>query len=249
MPRPPDAASLLKGIPKGKPLAIILAGHNGSGKSTLWRDRLSEVLKIPLINADRLTLSILPEVNAGETRGLPPWAAALRDDDLTWQRISQAAVRSLVTEVLKQRVSFAYETVFSHIKERPDGIVESKADLVREFQACGYSVALLFVGLTNSDLSVLRVQTRQRQGGHSVPVDKLRSRFPRTQLVVRMAAEMADLTLMFDNSRAEKKAFSLVRAQSKMEILYDCRTGLSKDKELLAVAKPWLDLVAPSKAN
>lgn len=44
-----------------KPLAIILAGHNGSGKSTMWRKSLSGQLQIPLLNADRMMLSILPE--------------------------------------------------------------------------------------------------------------------------------------------------------------------------------------------
>ena len=49
----------------GKPLAIILAGHNGSGKSTIWNDVLADSLKIPLINADRMMLSILPEPRGG----------------------------------------------------------------------------------------------------------------------------------------------------------------------------------------
>ncbi len=44
----------------GKPLAVILAGHNGSGKSTLWYRYLSDNVRILLINADRVMLSILP---------------------------------------------------------------------------------------------------------------------------------------------------------------------------------------------
>jgi len=44
-------------------MAFVLAGHNGSGKSTLWYQRLADQLQIPLVNADRLTLSILPEAN------------------------------------------------------------------------------------------------------------------------------------------------------------------------------------------
>ena len=48
-----------------KPLAVIVAGHNGSGKSTMWRLRLADVLQIPLINADRMMLSILPEPGEG----------------------------------------------------------------------------------------------------------------------------------------------------------------------------------------
>ncbi len=57
----PDAGALLSQIYGEKPLAIILASHNGSGKSTFWYTKLADVLKIPFINADRLTLSILPE--------------------------------------------------------------------------------------------------------------------------------------------------------------------------------------------
>lgn len=57
----PDAADLLKQIATDKPLAIVLAGHNGSGKSTLWYAKFADALQIPLVNADRLTLSMLPE--------------------------------------------------------------------------------------------------------------------------------------------------------------------------------------------
>ncbi len=46
---------------ESKPVAFVLAGHNGSGKSTLWYQRLADGLKLPLVNADRLTMSILPE--------------------------------------------------------------------------------------------------------------------------------------------------------------------------------------------
>src|SRR3954452_15433949 len=51
----------------GKPLAIVLAGHNGSGKSTLWYKQLAPTIRIPLINADRMMMSILPEVSAGRS--------------------------------------------------------------------------------------------------------------------------------------------------------------------------------------
>ena len=67
-----------------KPLAIIVAGHNGSGKSTMRRRELSGVLQMPLVNADRLALSIYPEAN---DRGfLPEWAARMRDGDEAWLR-------------------------------------------------------------------------------------------------------------------------------------------------------------------
>jgi len=246
MPKSPSAETLLGAIPSDKPLAIILAGHNGSGKSTLWKSRLSDALKIPLINADRLMLSILPEAPEGDLARLPAWVTSLRDNDMDWQRIAQTSVTAVVDQVLRRQVSFAYETVFSHMRLVDDQVVESKADLIPKFQQAGYSVALLFVGLTNPALSVLRVQTRKQQGGHSVPEEKLLSRFPKTQSVVRIAEQRADLTLMFDNSRSEKQAFTLVRAQSKSGVNYDCCVESPKDKDLLSVATPWLSVVAPT---
>jgi hypothetical protein len=61
-----------------------------------------------------------------------------------------------------------------------------------------------------------------------------------------MASTVADMTLMFDNSRSVRDAFSLVRAQRKGTVLYDCREPQFKqDAELIEVAELWLSRVAP----
>jgi predicted ABC-type ATPase len=100
-----------------KPLAIVLAGHNGSGKSTLWYDKLADQLKIPLINADRLTLSILPHpIDAKQT--LRPWAAKLRDSDERWQKLSQEGVQLFMGLIMDQHMPFGFETVFPTSRSR-----------------------------------------------------------------------------------------------------------------------------------
>lgn len=235
-------ASLLRGAVGGtrKPVAFVLAGHNGSGKSTLWKERLSPSLKIPLVNADRLTASILPEREL-KTGKLPKWAENLRDKDDRWQRLSQDAVRALVHLIMANRMPFATETVFSHWKEHEDGTVESKADLIHELQSAGYYVVLIFVGLVSSAISALRVIQRSREGGHSVPLDKIVSRFPRTQRAIGHAAPIADMAIMFDNSFDERRAFSLVRVQQGKTVLFDCRDlGFAVSKDLRRVATRWL---------
>lgn len=223
----------------GKPVAFVVAGHNGSGKSTLWYDRLAPRLRIPLVNADRLMLSILPPT---EKMPLPDWARTLRDGDVRWQVLSQQSVQLFTGLIMDQQMAFAFETVFSHWKELPDGRVESKADVIQTLQRAGYFVVLVFVGLVSADLSILRVETRKQQGGHTVPVSKLRQRFPRTQKAIAHAAPLADLTLMFDNSRDLKRAFALARAQQGTKILYDCRSD-SGARALAKVASVWLDKV------
>ena len=245
--RPPDPTELLQSIAGNKPLAIVLAGHNGSGKSTLWYDNLVNALRIPLINADRLTLSLLPSPS-GDPRTLDAWAADLRDHDERWQRLSQEGVQPFMGLIMEQGMSFAFETVFSHFQRHADGSYTSKEELIVTLQKAGYAVALLFVGLASSELSILRVATRKALGGHDVPEEKLRQRFPRTQEAIRLAAPVADMTLMFDNSRDIEDAFTLVRVQTKNRVVYDCRQrSFGEAVELVKIASVWLSLVAPEE--
>jgi len=223
-----------------KPLAIIVAGHNGSGKSTMWRRDLSGALQMPLINADRLALSIYPEPDSEGF--LPDWAAEMRDSDPDWLRVTQQGVTSFIGHAMTAKVPFAMETVFSHEAVREDGTRETKIDLIHEMQQAGYFVLLFFVGLTSADLSVLRVMTRVAQGGHGIPEQRLRERFPRTQRVIGEAAMVADATIMADNSRDERQAFAVCRVQLGPNVLFDMRDELTSSP---AAIKAWMDIVAP----
>jgi predicted ABC-type ATPase len=244
---PPALARLLVEAVAGstKPVAFVLAGHNGSGKSTLWAERLAPRLQIPLVNADRLTLSILPEADR-ESHALPAWAQAFRDRDERWQRLAQEGVRAFTQLIMEQKLPFAFETVFSHWERRPDGKrYSSKIQEIRNLQSAGYFVVLLFVGLASPELSYFRVQTRLKAGGHGVPRSKIFSRFPRTQAAVGAASGIADMTIMFDNSRELGQAFTLARVQRGRKLLFDCRDSkYHVNRELRAVAGLWLTKVA-----
>ncbi len=219
-----------------KPLAIVLAGHNGSGKSTMWYKHLAPVLQIPLINADRMMLSILPD-----GRTLPEWARTLRDEDESWQRVAQQGVQAFVAQAMLNRVPFAMETVFSQWQERADGPPASKIDLIRDMQAEGYFVLLLFVGLSTPELSIARVATRVASGGHTVPEDKLNARFPRTQRAIGEALPIVDAAVLVDNSREEKHAFTVCRVQLAKDKIYDWRDD--EDGPPASILN-WLDRVA-----
>lgn len=222
----------------GKPLAIVVAGHNGSGKSTMWYRHLAPALKVPLINADRMMLSILPEV--GSSGRIPPWAQKLRDTDRNWMAVARESVDSFVVNAMRAGVPFAYETVFSHWIEHADGRVESKIDRIHQLQAAGYFVLLFFVGLASVDLSIGRVITRHANGGHTVPNDRLLSRFPKTQRAIGRAIPVADASILVDNSADESKAFTIARVQGGSDLLYDVRTSGSPRR-----ITEWLDKVAP----
>lgn len=226
-----------------KPLAIVLAGHNGSGKSTMWRKRLSGQLQIPLINADRMMLSILPE--PGSDGALDEWAQSLRDTDESWMRVAQEGVQAFVGQAMRARVPFAMETVFSYWEEQSDGTILSKIDLIEDMQRAGYFVLLFFVGLTNAELSILRVQTRVAEHGHDVPMERLLKRFPKTQRAIAAASKVADAAIFTDNSRDLKQAFTVCRVQLGASELYDLRASPVSVPPAIA---EWLEIVAPREA-
>jgi len=227
-----------------KPLAVILAGHNGSGKSTMWLKHLSSAFQIPLVNADRMMLSVLPESVGGNI--LPSWAQTLRDTDENWMKVAQKGVESFVAQAMFRGVPFAMETVFSHWHVNPDGSVESKIDLIRQMQSAGYFVLLFFVGLSNAQLSIARVSTRVAQGGHAVEINRLLERFPRTQNAIRQASDVADASIFTDNSRAESSAFTVCRVQLRKREVYDIRRdGRSRPQRAIT---EWLDIVSPLAA-
>ncbi|HEX4047868.1 MAG TPA: zeta toxin family protein [Elusimicrobiota bacterium] len=103
------------------------------------------------------------------------------------------AAAALRRALVLKRESFAFETVFSD----PVG---DKLKFLREAAATGYTVALCFVGIATPELSEERVAMRVSQGGHDVPAEKLRSRFPRTLANLKAAARTLPFVFVYDNS-------------------------------------------------
>lgn len=58
----------------------------------MWRKLLSSRLRIPLLNADRMMLSILPQHDS--SGALVGWAREFRDLDEGWMQVAQAGVRA-----------------------------------------------------------------------------------------------------------------------------------------------------------
>jgi predicted ABC-type ATPase len=78
--------------------------------------------------------------------------------------------------------------------------VGDKVPFLEDAARCGYVVALCYIALSSPDQSVERVAMRVSQGGHDVPDDKLRSRFPRTLHNFQAAIVRLPHVLIYDNS-------------------------------------------------
>ena len=103
-----------------------------------------------------------------------------------------AIADSLRQTLLSRGDSFIFETVFSD----PVG---DKVAFLRSAAASGYTVVLCFIGIADADVSEQRVAMRLTQGGHDVPAEKLRARYPRTLTNLKAALRDLPHVLVFDN--------------------------------------------------
>ncbi len=151
-----------------RPIIVALVGPNGAGKTTFYHAHLQPAA-LRFINADVL-------------------AHELDLDDDAAARLAGTLRRQLV----EQRESFVFETVFSD----PVG---DKLGFLKEAARTGYTVVLCFIGISGPETSEERVAMRVSQGGHDVPADKLKARFPRTMANLKAAIRELPCVLIFDN--------------------------------------------------
>ena len=150
---------------------IIVALAGPNGAGkTTFYDSHLRHTALRFINADVLAREL----------GLDPYVAA-------------ELANSLRRDFVKRGESFVFETVFSD----PVG---DKLAFLKEAAKAGYTVVLCFIGIAGPELSEERVAMRISQGGHDVPSEKLKSRFPRTMANLAAAVRELPHVLVFDNS-------------------------------------------------
>jgi predicted ABC-type ATPase len=154
--------------PEARPVVVALAGPNGAGKTTFFHAHLAEA-GLRFVNTDAL-------------------AAELEIDAMSAAAVADAVRRELV----RQRESFVFETVFSD----PVG---DKLSFLEEAVATGYEVVLCFIGVSGPEVCEQRVSMRVSQGGHDVPDDRLVARYPRTMANLRAALDRLPVVLVYDN--------------------------------------------------
>ena len=161
-----------------KPVCIIIAGVNGAGKTTFALEFLS---KLPgckqFINADLIA------------SGLSPLSPELKQ--ISASRIFLQQIK----EKVRQRQSFAFETTLSG---------RGYLKLVKNLQADGWLVELIYLYLPSVELSIERVAERVKHGGHDIPIDAIKRRYPKSiRNLVNHYSKLCDKVVCFDNSGKE----------------------------------------------
>jgi predicted ABC-type ATPase len=130
---------------------FIIGGPNGAGKTTVAKVLLPEELDLDLfLNADELARRISPD-NVE--------AAAFQAGRMMLERMHQ---------LVRERRNFAFETTCSG---------RSYLRFLKECQAAGWRVSLLYLWLHSPEECIRRVAQRVRSGGHFIPEDVVRRRY------------------------------------------------------------------------
>lgn len=206
------------------PRLRMFAGPNGSGKSTLKTVLARELLGVYLnpdeienqirlqgqltssdygvvgnLELDVQWLTYFAQSKLLNDSGLSTESAKLKS---TMGRIdfSAVAVNSyfasvaadfLRQQLLKQRDSFTLETVMSS---------SDKVSLLAQAQQSGYRTYLYFIATEDPAINISRVQSRVKDGGHSVPNEKIVSRYYRSLEHLTDAIRYSNRAYLFDNS-------------------------------------------------
>ena len=92
---------------------------------------------------------------------------------------------------LSERRSFTFETVLS---------TERNLDLLIRAKTAGFYIESVFVLTADPELNVFRVKSRELSGGHSVPPDKIRSRYTKALANISKLLALSDVFRLVDNT-------------------------------------------------
>ena len=98
-------------------------------------------------------------------------------------------------QLLKAKISFTFETVMSS---------RDKVEFLKKAQDAGYRTYLYFIATKDSIINISRVQNRVKKGGHTVPKEKIASRYYRSLELLSEAVKYSNKAYVFDNSSQER---------------------------------------------
>jgi len=207
----------------------VFAGPNGSGKTTLAKKLIEngEFKASAFVNADNIEreirdngsldfgifgihLNITRVIDFFSNHGMSP--LKLNDKDIPHRfllknnsLIYSGNINSYIAsdlaafireELLSESKSFWFETVFSH---------SSKLEIMQKAKELNYRIYFYYIATDSPEINVDRVNIRVAKNGHSVPKDKIISRYYKSLDLLLDAVKISDRAFLFDNSEKASK--------------------------------------------
>ncbi len=217
----------------------MFAGPNGSGKSTIKSFINSELLGV-YINPDDIQYQIqnegfvdfsiykittaeeeislfITQSSLAEKAALTKLSKQLRlnENKLYIQKQSiNSYIASVLSDFIRHKLlankaSLSFETVMSS----PD-----KIEFLKKAQDSGFRTYLYYVATDDPLINISRVRYRIKTGGHSVPEDKIVTRYHRSINLLSDALQYTHRAYIFDNSGHRPILLAEVTNGAKLEL-------------------------------
>lgn len=169
------------------PKLIVIAGPNGSGKTTITEQLLAHEWgdDCVYINPDNIAKEKFGDWNSEE-------AVLKAARFATEQRYA----------LLEDRRNIVFETVLSS---------EEKINYIRQAKEAGYFIRVFFVCTESPSINAARIADRYMSGGHTVPIEKIVSRYGKSIINCCRLIKLVDRMYIYDNSRENQTAELLFR--------------------------------------
>ena len=157
-----------------RPVLYVLAGVNGAGKSSIG-GYLLERDGLTWFNPDTFARELRVATGCDqETANAQAWQEGMRRFD----------------ETVAKGLNYAFETTLGG-KTVTAKILEATKT---------HDVLIWFCGLSSPELHIARVEARVAAGGHPIPEEKIRQRYPQAQLnLIKLMPHVAYIKV-YDNS-------------------------------------------------
>jgi predicted ABC-type ATPase len=157
-----------------RPALFVLAGVNGAGKSSIG-GHLLEGDELTWFNPDTFARELRASTGCDqETANAQAWHEGMRRFD----------------EAVAMGSNYAFETTLGG-KTVTAKILEATKT---------HDVLIWFCGLSSPELHITRIKARVTAGGHPIPEEKVRERYPLTQLnLIRLMPHVSYIQV-YDNS-------------------------------------------------
>ncbi len=191
------------GLRQGKKTIQIVAGPNGSGKSTFAEGYLLQHKKeSPIfVNSDVIATGISP---------LNVDAAAFA---------AGRVMLNAIHDLLKKGENFSFESTLSG---------KTWVTLLKQAKAQGYEIQIYFLFLDNVKDNLKRIRERVSRGGHHVPEDAVRRRYPKSlENFWTIYRPLCDEWFIFNNSGKKPKLIQSLQSYNELTSVVQSEFAIS----------------------
>lgn len=177
------------------PELYIITGSNGAGKSSVGPDYIPAPLNTFIFDGDKLFMQKRSEF----------WQSGVKSHKECKKlaiEVVENTFDTLVNTALTQNTDFAYEGHFTN---------DATWQIPEKFKNAGYKIHLIFFGLTDPDLSEVRVVGRTKEGGHYVDPRTIEDNFYGNLEKLDKYFSMFDSVTLVDTSGIEHIGLAILK--------------------------------------